>query len=726
VAIILEGILKGLIEWCYGLTLECWQYFSQVLIDIFSMDLAYLRAHVPVMDDLLLYITAAGWALLLGNLVFQAVRSMMSGLGFEGEDPKILFARTFIFGFLLLASQQICEIALGITTTIIDYLEIPDAVNIIFPDETSFDGLAAAWIVVVIVGIIIMFKTFRLIFEIAERYVVVGVLTLMSPLAFSMGGSKSTSDIFTGWCRMYGSMCLVMITNVVFLKMLLSVLSSVPSGISVLPWMVLVMSIVKVAQKVDGIITRIGLNPAITGGPARGLPGMLTYAVIRTLATTAAKSVGNAKGGGGGSARASGSGTPPPGGNPRAGGPRPSGASAGKFRGAGAGRSSAAGSSAGTAGTNQTNSQTQTQYAAQAAQVSHSSQNSQTVQHGQAGQTADMGAKASRESTDRSTGRTAFFGGVRPSRRSSVDRTQGTSGIHRPGTSGMHSKPGVPGQMGQPGQGMAGQASRLDSRISHTADSAVTAGQSSDRGTKPDGVSKGPRITSVPAGMAGKGAPGKTAASRQTQREAIYTGDTHQSVAANQSTHVQNTAVSPQTAGRTALDASRPASPHSGKPVSESGRPTIVPSGGSYGKVASAGAAEKPTRRSDVRSPDPRVAAPPTPPTSAGMAGKTTPPSGEQPVVAGVKAPQAWQETRQSARSTSMEQRRPPVAGTAGSAAPSSIKKRDSTAAKASSQLNPTASHTLQHGKQSQKKIQTRQPQHHTRRPGGGAPDGRK
>ena len=55
-AIILEGILKGLIEWFYGLTLECWQYFSQVLIDIFSMDLSYLRAHVPVMDDLLLYI----------------------------------------------------------------------------------------------------------------------------------------------------------------------------------------------------------------------------------------------------------------------------------------------------------------------------------------------------------------------------------------------------------------------------------------------------------------------------------------------------------------------------------------------------------------------------------------------------------------------------------------------------------------------------------------------
>ena len=27
--------------------------------------------------------------------MFQAVKSMLSGLGFEGEDPKLLFTRTF-------------------------------------------------------------------------------------------------------------------------------------------------------------------------------------------------------------------------------------------------------------------------------------------------------------------------------------------------------------------------------------------------------------------------------------------------------------------------------------------------------------------------------------------------------------------------------------------------------------------------------------------------------
>ena len=60
------------------------------------MALNYFRQVAPVTDDILSIVIAAGWALLLGNLVFQAVKSMASGLGFEGEDPKLLFTRTFV------------------------------------------------------------------------------------------------------------------------------------------------------------------------------------------------------------------------------------------------------------------------------------------------------------------------------------------------------------------------------------------------------------------------------------------------------------------------------------------------------------------------------------------------------------------------------------------------------------------------------------------------------
>ena len=118
----LELIFQGFMEWAYGLTLECWQYFSSALLDIMSMDFAYLKTHVPVIDDIMQVLMAVGWALLIGNLVFQALKSMASGLGFEGEDPKLLFTRTFVFSFLLLASPQICDIGLSMTSRIIDLL----------------------------------------------------------------------------------------------------------------------------------------------------------------------------------------------------------------------------------------------------------------------------------------------------------------------------------------------------------------------------------------------------------------------------------------------------------------------------------------------------------------------------------------------------------------------------------------------------------------------------
>lgn len=177
----LELIFRGGLEWGYGLILECWEYFSVILMDIMSMDFAYLREHMPVLNSIQQIVLTIGWAILLGNLVFQAAKTMLTGLGFEGEDPKLLFVRTFIFAFLLLASPQICELCLNMTSKMIDLMQVPDAVDITFADEASFGGMAAAWLLVIICGIIVMFQSFKLIFEMAERYFILAVLTILAP-----------------------------------------------------------------------------------------------------------------------------------------------------------------------------------------------------------------------------------------------------------------------------------------------------------------------------------------------------------------------------------------------------------------------------------------------------------------------------------------------------------------------------------------------------------------
>lgn len=130
----LELIFQGFLEWTYGLILECWEYFSSVLFDLMSLDFAYLETHMPIITTIRQIMLGVGWALLLGNLVFQATRSMMAGVGFEADDPKLLFTRTFVFSFLLVVSPQICDVCLNMTSVIIEMVQMPDAATIKLPD----------------------------------------------------------------------------------------------------------------------------------------------------------------------------------------------------------------------------------------------------------------------------------------------------------------------------------------------------------------------------------------------------------------------------------------------------------------------------------------------------------------------------------------------------------------------------------------------------------------
>jgi len=112
----LELIFRGFLEWIYALIVEIWEFIAEGLLGIMSLDFDYLQTYVPIIGQMSQVLLAAGWALLLGNLVFQALKSMAAGLGFEGEDPRLLFARTFVFAFLLLASPQICRVGLDLTS----------------------------------------------------------------------------------------------------------------------------------------------------------------------------------------------------------------------------------------------------------------------------------------------------------------------------------------------------------------------------------------------------------------------------------------------------------------------------------------------------------------------------------------------------------------------------------------------------------------------------------
>lgn len=266
------------------------------LMTLLRVDTSYFASRVPVVKDIATILLAVGWALLIGNLAYQALRSMVSGVGIEAEEPGRLFLRTAMFSFLLVCSRQICDIALSLSAVIMRMLEVPKAVTFTPFNEDFFSELPnAGWLVVIVVNVYIQWQIIKLFFEVAERYVILCVLIYCAPLAFAMGGSKSTAEIFRGWLRMFASMCTLMVLNVMFVKMLLSAMSNSPTGAAIVPWIMLITGIVRVAKKMDSIILRIGLNPAITGDPLghHHVPGMLSAMLVHHAASFIKNTISN-------------------------------------------------------------------------------------------------------------------------------------------------------------------------------------------------------------------------------------------------------------------------------------------------------------------------------------------------------------------------------------------------------------------------------------------------
>ncbi len=266
------------------------------LMVMLSVDLSYFSQRVPVIKDIATIFLAVGWALLIGNLAYQALRSMVSGVGIEAEDPTRLFLRTAMFSFLLVCARQICNIGLSLTAVIMRLLQMPRAVSFTPFDEDFFSLLPnAGWLVVIVINVYVQWQIIKLFFEVAERYVILCVLVYCAPMAFAMGGSKSTAEIFRGWLRMFASMCTLMVLNVMFVKMLLSAMSNSPTGIAIVPWVMLITGIVRTAKKIDSIILRIGLNPASTGDPLghHHIPGMLSALMFHHAAEFIKNTISN-------------------------------------------------------------------------------------------------------------------------------------------------------------------------------------------------------------------------------------------------------------------------------------------------------------------------------------------------------------------------------------------------------------------------------------------------
>lgn len=227
------GILDGIVEWIaeqimYGLDL-----INTSVLGALGCDMAVFLRYFPAAETMYDVFVALAIGLILLIWVWNLFRNYWLGAGAEAEDPVKLSIRSVIFILLALFSDEIIATILQIGGTPYHWILTSDLPSLDFGSFSSVlftiigvcaNGAVA--LIVLILTIILAWNYIKLLFEAAERYVLLGVLVFTAPVAFSMGASQTTSNIFKSWCRMFGGQVFLLVMNAWCLRLFVSMVGT--------------------------------------------------------------------------------------------------------------------------------------------------------------------------------------------------------------------------------------------------------------------------------------------------------------------------------------------------------------------------------------------------------------------------------------------------------------------------------------------------------------------
>lgn len=174
---------------------------------------------------------AIGLILLLW--VWNLFKNFGLGAGSEAEDPIKLTIRAVLFIILVWYAGDIVDLVLDIGGTPYSWILTGNLPSLDFGSFSSVlltiigvcaNGAVA--LIVLILVLILAWNYLKLLCEAAERYVLLGVLVFTAPVAFAMGVSHSTSDIFKSWCRMLAGQVFLLLMNAWCLKLFTSMVGA--------------------------------------------------------------------------------------------------------------------------------------------------------------------------------------------------------------------------------------------------------------------------------------------------------------------------------------------------------------------------------------------------------------------------------------------------------------------------------------------------------------------
>lgn len=227
------GILDGIVEWLAEQVMNGLDLITTSVLGALGCDMNTFLRYFPAAETMYKIFVATAIGLVLLNWIWQLFKNFGLIAGIEAEDPIRLSIRSVLFILLIYNCDQITDLVLGIAGTPYGWILNSQLDPISFSDFNSVlltilgvcaNGSIA--LIALILVLILAWNYIKLLFEAAERYVLLGVLIYTAPMAFSMGASQSTSNIFKSWCRMFGGQLFLLIMNAWCLRLFTSMIGS--------------------------------------------------------------------------------------------------------------------------------------------------------------------------------------------------------------------------------------------------------------------------------------------------------------------------------------------------------------------------------------------------------------------------------------------------------------------------------------------------------------------
>lgn len=311
----LDWIFEGIVTWISSIVSQMLDAVSGLFLQALGTDMTAMEEYFPFVGKAFTVMQYTAWAVLFLITVWQLFR-VFGGPITEAENPWMLLARSSLFALLIGYAKPIFLIVLDIArapyTALMEISMTAEGFTFAGIEEALSNGLTTIVAVVSVVGLLLLvileislgWNYFKLLLETVERYILVGVLCYTSPLAYSMGASKTTAPVFKSWCRMVGSQLLLLVMNVWFLRGFNSSMGqfmgnggalSTGQG-NIFLWLFCALAFLKTAQKFDSYLAAIGLNVAQTGS-SMGMELLMAARVISGV-SSGARSAGSVFGGG--------------------------------------------------------------------------------------------------------------------------------------------------------------------------------------------------------------------------------------------------------------------------------------------------------------------------------------------------------------------------------------------------------------------------------------------